>query len=123
MGGNQRGGGKRESRSQTALNPNREEALFELALVKPFEEREAFLKVICGEDEALRQSRLYREESSCKHCRKKLAELGHSARSEVLTVWAFVLPASAPDRLLGEKHPALVSPHFSIAHLSRSQAV
>ena len=36
------------------MNLNREEALFALALEKPVEERAAFLKLICGEDAALR---------------------------------------------------------------------
>ena len=37
------------------MNPNREEALFALALEKPASERSAFLKLICGDDNALRQ--------------------------------------------------------------------
>jgi len=37
------------------MNPNREEALFELAREKPASERNAFLKAVCGEDAALRQ--------------------------------------------------------------------
>ena len=36
------------------MNPNREEALFELALEKPVGERAAFRKAICGADEKLR---------------------------------------------------------------------
>lgn len=35
------------------MNPNREEALFALALEKPAAERDAFLKAVCGNDEAL----------------------------------------------------------------------
>ena len=36
------------------MNPNREEALFVLALEKPAAERAAFLELICGEDRTLR---------------------------------------------------------------------
>ena len=43
------------------MNPNREESLFAMALEKPFAERGAFLKVACGEDEALR----WRLEAGC----------------------------------------------------------
>ena len=37
------------------MNPNREESLFALALEKPAAERSAFLKIVCGDDESLRQ--------------------------------------------------------------------
>ena len=37
------------------MNPNREEALFALVLEKPAAERSAFLKIVCGDDDALRQ--------------------------------------------------------------------
>jgi len=37
------------------MNPNREEALFALALAKPAEKRAAFLNVMCEGDDALRQ--------------------------------------------------------------------
>ncbi len=37
------------------MNPNREEALFALALAKPAEKRAAFLDAICDGDPALRQ--------------------------------------------------------------------
>lgn len=37
------------------MNTNREEAIFALALEKPAAERSAFLKIVCGDDESLRQ--------------------------------------------------------------------
>lgn len=36
------------------MNPNREEALFALALEKPADKRAAFLDAVCGGDAALR---------------------------------------------------------------------
>jgi tRNA A-37 threonylcarbamoyl transferase component Bud32/tetratricopeptide (TPR) repeat protein len=44
-----------ESKSDMPSAQNREEVLFALALEKPAAERSAFLKIVCGDDQSLRQ--------------------------------------------------------------------
>ena len=47
MGGNRGGGGEGESGKQAAMNPNYEEAVFQLALSKPAAKRAAWLDAEC----------------------------------------------------------------------------
>src|SRR6185295_13303405 len=53
VGGNRGGGSEGEGAEPAAMNPNREELLFQLALTKPTDERAAWLERECGEDKAL----------------------------------------------------------------------
>src|SRR6185295_11360466 len=53
VGGNRRRGSEGEGAERTAMNQNREELLFQLALTKPADERAAWLERECADDKAL----------------------------------------------------------------------